>query len=107
MSIVSVCFIFSDWQGTKVDENLVDAVLLNTSRIGHGYALPKHPQVMSIVKTKDIAIEVNPISNQVKQSMKVIYVLSRPTFVDTFRLMVIVCQSIISNYRDQTWFCMH
>lgn len=55
----------TDWQGTYSDDNLLDAVLLNTSRIGHGYALPKHPQVMSIVKAKSIAVEVNPISNQV------------------------------------------
>ncbi|XP_045175123.2 adenosine deaminase AGSA-like [Mercenaria mercenaria] len=55
----------TDWQGTRVDDNLIDAVLLNTTRIGHGYALPKHPQVMKIVKQQDIAIEVNPISNQV------------------------------------------
>lgn len=55
----------TDWEGTKVDNNLVDAVLLNTSRIGHGYALGKHTEVMKIVKQKGIAIEVNPISNQV------------------------------------------
>ena len=47
------------------DDNLLDAVLLNTTRIGHGYALPKHPDVLSIVKKKMIAVEVNPISNQV------------------------------------------
>ncbi|XP_046384543.1 adenosine deaminase 2-like [Ischnura elegans] len=52
------------WQGLT-DQNLVDAVLLNTSRIGHGYALLKHPLVMKTVKERGIAIEVNPISNQV------------------------------------------
>ncbi|KAL4225421.1 cat eye syndrome chromosome region [Mactra antiquata] len=55
----------TDWEGTRVDDNLFDAVLLNTTRIGHGYAIPKHPEVMKIVKQKNIAIEVNPISNQV------------------------------------------
>ncbi|XP_048728316.2 adenosine deaminase 2-like [Ostrea edulis] len=55
----------TDWEGTPTDRNLIDAVLLNTSRIGHGYALTKHPQVMKVVKERGIAIEVNPISNQV------------------------------------------
>ncbi|XP_051167234.1 adenosine deaminase 2-like isoform X2 [Leptopilina boulardi] len=55
----------TDWYGLSADENLIDAVLLNTRRIGHGYALPKHPKVMELVKKKNIAIEVNPISNQI------------------------------------------
>lgn len=43
----------------------IDAVLLGTKRIGHGYALAKHPKVLDLVKERDIAIEVNPVSNQV------------------------------------------
>ncbi|XP_051167202.1 adenosine deaminase 2-like [Leptopilina boulardi] len=55
----------TDWYGLDTDQNLIDAILLNTKRIGHGYALLKHPKVMELVKKKNIAIEVNPISNQV------------------------------------------
>lgn len=47
------------------NENLYDAVLLGAKRIGHGFALVKHPLLMQIVKERDIAIEVCPISNQV------------------------------------------
>lgn len=43
----------------------MDAVLLGTKRIGYGYSLLKHPKVMELVKANDIAVEVNPISNQV------------------------------------------
>lgn len=55
----------TNWLGAPTDENLVDAILLNTRRIGHGYALASHPFLMELVKRMGIAIEVNPISNQV------------------------------------------
>ena len=48
------------------DENLIDAVLLNTTRIGHGFALLRHPWVLEQVRERGIAIEINPISNQVR-----------------------------------------
>lgn len=45
--------------------NQIDAILMGSRRIGHGYALAKHPKIIDLVKSKDIAVEVNPISNQV------------------------------------------
>ncbi|XP_067647328.1 adenosine deaminase 2-like isoform X2 [Eurosta solidaginis] len=57
----------TDWYGSTVDENLIDAVLLGTKRIGHGFALTKHPLVLQTVKERNIPIEVNPISNQILQ----------------------------------------
>lgn len=47
------------------NENLLDAILLDARRIGHGIALFKHPLLMQMVKERSIAIEVCPISNQV------------------------------------------
>ncbi|KAJ3172962.1 cat eye syndrome chromosome region, candidate 1 [Geranomyces variabilis] len=44
--------------------NLVDAVLLGTRRIGHGFSLAKHAGLMSKVVAADIAVEVAVISNQ-------------------------------------------
>ena len=49
-----------------MDENIIDALLLNTTRIGHGYAMAKHPTAQRMARNKAIAIEVNPISNQVR-----------------------------------------
>ena len=43
----------------------MDAVLLNATRIGHGYSITKHPEVLKMAKERDIPIEVCPISNQV------------------------------------------
>ncbi|XP_017486551.1 PREDICTED: adenosine deaminase CECR1-like [Rhagoletis zephyria] len=55
----------TNWYGAATDMNLLDALLLNTTRIGHGYALLKHPVLWNAVKRRDVAIEVSPISNQV------------------------------------------
>ncbi|XP_076389252.1 adenosine deaminase [Megachile rotundata] len=55
----------TNWLGASTDENLVDAILLNTQRIGHGYALVSHPFLLKMVKELNIAVEVNPISNQI------------------------------------------
>ncbi|XP_022232675.1 adenosine deaminase 2 [Drosophila obscura] len=54
----------TNWHG-RTDWNIMDAILLGSKRIGHALALPKHPQLWSTIKKRDIAIEVNPISNQV------------------------------------------
>jgi adenosine deaminase CECR1 len=48
----------------RIAENLYDAILLNTTRIGHGYAIKHYPQVIKDAIQKSILIEVSPISNQ-------------------------------------------
>lgn len=55
----------TNWYGMKTDQNLIDAILLGTKRIGHGFAVLKHPKVLKEVKRRKICIEINPISNQV------------------------------------------
>ena len=51
--------------GDEVDENVFDAVLLGTRRIGHGFSLYKHPLLIDMIKEKKILIESCPISNEV------------------------------------------
>lgn len=51
--------------GSDTDENLFDAVLLGTRRIGHGFSLYKHPLLINMVKEKRILVESCPISNEV------------------------------------------
>ncbi|KAL1838958.1 hypothetical protein VTJ49DRAFT_2030 [Mycothermus thermophilus] len=51
--------------GTDTDGNLVDALLLGARRIGHGFALPRHPFVMDQMRRRGVCVEVCPISNEI------------------------------------------
>lgn len=46
-------------------DNLYDAVLLNTERIGHGFNLYRYPSLFDVIKKREIALEINPLSNQI------------------------------------------
>lgn len=48
-----------------MDDNVAEALLMNTTRLGHAFALLKHPVLWDTVKRKRIGVEVSPISNQV------------------------------------------
>jgi len=45
--------------------NIVDAILMGTKRIGHGFGLAKHPHLQELVKKRGICIECCPVSNLV------------------------------------------
>ncbi|KAL9596687.1 MAG: hypothetical protein Q9219_005646 [cf. Caloplaca sp. 3 TL-2023] len=66
---VSIPFFFHAGEclgdGDETDQNLFDAILLGTRRIGHGFSLYKHPLLIELVKQKRILIEACPISNEV------------------------------------------
>ncbi|CAH0402696.1 unnamed protein product [Chilo suppressalis] len=55
----------TNWNGMSSDENMYDAIALGTKRIGHAFALTKHPYLMEEVKRRGIALEVNVLSNTV------------------------------------------
>lgn len=46
------------------NSNLYDSLLLNAKRIGHGYALLKHPLLAERYRKKKICLELCPISNE-------------------------------------------
>lgn len=46
------------------NSNLYDALLLKAKRIGHGYALLKHPLLVQKYKQQNICLELCPISNE-------------------------------------------
>lgn len=55
-----------DTGGSQLSENsnLYDSLLLGACRIGHGYALLKHPLLIEKFKQNDICIEICPTSNE-------------------------------------------
>ncbi|KAF8849837.1 adenosine deaminase family protein [Acephala macrosclerotiorum] len=50
--------------GNSTDDNLFDAEMFNTRRIGHGFSLFKHPLLIDRYREKEIAVEVCLISNE-------------------------------------------
>lgn len=50
--------------GTATDDNLLDALLLGAKRIGHGFALARHPYLVERMKQAGVCVEVCPISNE-------------------------------------------
>ncbi|OAA65425.1 cecr1 family adenosine deaminase [Niveomyces insectorum RCEF 264] len=51
--------------GTEIDGNLVDALRLGSKRIGHGFALTRHPYVLQEMKNNGVCVEACPISNEI------------------------------------------
>ncbi|KXN92283.1 Adenosine deaminase CECR1-A [Leucoagaricus sp. SymC.cos] len=51
--------------GSSADDNVYDAILLGTKRIGHGFSIVKHPKVMEACRERGIALEICPISNEI------------------------------------------
>ncbi len=50
--------------GNSTDDNLFDALLFETRRIGHGFSMFKHPLLMDMYRDRDIALEVCLVSNE-------------------------------------------
>jgi len=46
-------------------ENIYDALVLRTRRIGHGISLAKRPDLYNYIREQQIAIEICPTSNQI------------------------------------------
>jgi adenosine deaminase CECR1 len=51
--------------GVSTFENIYDALVLRTRRIGHGLSLAKRPDMYQYIRQRQIAIEVCPASNQI------------------------------------------
>mmetsp|Transcript_26888 Transcript_26888/g.23737 ORF Transcript_26888/g.23737 Transcript_26888/m.23737 type:complete len:378 (-) Transcript_26888:44-1177(-) len=56
-------FFHSGETSSRSNENLYDAILLGTKRIGHGIGLVLHPHLVDLVRERQIGYEICPISN--------------------------------------------
>ena len=50
---------------SRTNTELFDAVLLGTKRIGHGFNLIMHPNLVDVIKEKKMCLECCPVSNKV------------------------------------------
>ena len=50
---------------TSTSNNVYDAIVFNTHRIGHGLTYIKHPNLYQYLRDRNIAIEICPASNQI------------------------------------------
>ncbi|CAI2365172.1 unnamed protein product [Moneuplotes crassus] len=58
-------YIHSGESNLRSNENLYDAILLGTKRIGHGFNLALRPHLIDLVVERDIGYEICPISNYI------------------------------------------
>eukprot|EP00099_Drosophila_melanogaster_P016063 NP_525020.2 adenosine deaminase-related growth factor A2, isoform A [Drosophila melanogaster] len=52
---------------SRPDANLLEALLLQSKRIGNAVNLPFHPEIMKVMKRLSIAVEICPLSNHYLQ----------------------------------------
>ena len=57
------CFLHCGETHDRNNSNAIDALMLGSKRIGHGFQIWLHPKVMQQVIERDICIEACPISN--------------------------------------------
>ena len=68
---VKLPFFFHDGESDWVmNQNVVDAVLLDTKRIGHGFNIAFFPYIKEELIKRDICLEICPISNQILQYIR-------------------------------------
>lgn len=57
------CFFHCGETHDRNNTNAIDALMLGSKRLGHGFQIWLHPKVMEQVQDRDICIEACPISN--------------------------------------------
>ncbi|KAJ8299535.1 hypothetical protein KUTeg_023595 [Tegillarca granosa] len=54
----------TNWQDLTADKNVLSAIVVNSTRLGHGFTVMKHPIVKNVMRALGKAVEMNPISHQ-------------------------------------------
>lgn len=62
---LSLPLFFHDGESVKTDnQNLIDAFLMGTQRVGHAYNLFRFPDLIKTAREEEVGLEICPISNQ-------------------------------------------
>jgi adenosine deaminase CECR1 len=56
-------FLHAGESNLRTNENIYDAIVMGTKRIGHGFHIAHQPNLIEEVKRRNICLEVCPISN--------------------------------------------
>ncbi|CAF4185372.1 unnamed protein product [Rotaria socialis] len=86
-------------------ENIYDALVLRTRRIGHGLSLAKRPDMYEYIRDKHIAIEICPASNQLLGDLNLLLLIY--LFKYLFMFFFFLIKGYVADLRNHPGIVYH